>query len=362
MVSRYDIGRDSIRFSLDESHDGKSVTGSGGADPLLSYERRRDLIRVVRANNGYVKYKSTPKHQIPLAEFKKVCAEAGLDPAKTAGALFKAFSEDAPFLTLKASIHTPAHIARALNMEPRQLEQDSALDFFVTKMIDAREPYELCISTRDALTKLDDPANEVKRYLAFKTLSAALMGRHVKAIYFNDLMGLPNDVDLVEKTGELRNIKRKKSTMHALDQLLDDPSRPESWIAGYINNTIALVDSDPAFNPRSDTAQLVVDSGLPAVVRVQMTYKDHRTLVVVNTADSPAQIDIPLSDHGLNGRKSLFDHIKGEVIRISSGSDTLSLAAGPFDRFWLKPGEIHIDEGLRVSTDSEEKMQAALNG
>ncbi len=362
MVSRYDIAHDRIRFSLDESHDGKSVNGSGGADPLLTYEQRRHFIQVVRENNAYVKYKSAPKRQFPFSEFKKVCVEANLEPKGAARALFRDFTEDAQLLKLKASIHTPAHIARALGISTHQLEQNSALDFFVTKIIAGKEPYELCVSTRDALTKLDDPAVEVKRYLAFKTLSFALMGRHVKSIYFNDLMGLPNDTDRVRETGELRNIKRKKSIRQSLEQTLGNLSCVESWIAKNINNTIALVDSDPSFNPRGNQGRLVVDPCQSSVALVQNQYKNHNTLVVVNVANSTTQVDIRLSDYGLDSRKALLDHLTGKVIPIPSGNDTLSLAAGPFDRFWLKSGEIHIDQTLCVKADSEEKMQAMIKG
>ena len=50
LIDRYDIPHESIRFSLDESHDGKSVNGSGGADPLLTYEQRRALVNLVKTN------------------------------------------------------------------------------------------------------------------------------------------------------------------------------------------------------------------------------------------------------------------------------------------------------------------------
>ena len=60
--------------------------------------------------------------------------------------------------------------------------------------------------------------HEAKRYLAFYTLAFALMGRNVKSIYFNDLLGLPNDYDRFNESGELRDLKRTKSDVQQLEK------------------------------------------------------------------------------------------------------------------------------------------------
>jgi hypothetical protein len=62
LIDRYDIPRTSIRFSLAESHDGKSVRGSMD---LLTSSERDALARVVEANGGKIKYKSTPEGREP---------------------------------------------------------------------------------------------------------------------------------------------------------------------------------------------------------------------------------------------------------------------------------------------------------
>jgi hypothetical protein len=62
LIDRYDIPRTSIRFSLAESHDGKSVRGS---IDLLTSSERDALARVVEANGGKIKYKSTPEGREP---------------------------------------------------------------------------------------------------------------------------------------------------------------------------------------------------------------------------------------------------------------------------------------------------------
>jgi hypothetical protein len=62
MIDRYRIPETSIRFSLAESHDGKSVRGSMD---LLTAEQRRALAELVEANRGRIKYKATPDGREP---------------------------------------------------------------------------------------------------------------------------------------------------------------------------------------------------------------------------------------------------------------------------------------------------------
>ena len=62
MIDGYQIPETSIRFSLAESHDGKSVRGSMD---LLTVSERRELAEVVEANGGLIKYKATPDGREP---------------------------------------------------------------------------------------------------------------------------------------------------------------------------------------------------------------------------------------------------------------------------------------------------------
>ena len=346
MIDRYDIPRESIRFSLDESHDGKSVNGSGGADPLLTYKQRAGLVDLVRKNKGHVKYKSSPTHQYPHEEFKKICTESGLELDAAANALFDNYSEDARQLKLKSTIRNQDDIAGALEIETGELKKNSALHFFITKILSGKEPYELCISTRDALPVLNNPDIELKRYLAFKTLSFALMGRNVKSIYFNDLMGLKNDHKLVKQTGELRNIKRTKTVYRTLEQLISDPSCIEYRIAKNMNHTISLFDSDPSFAPLGDETRLTVHPDQPAIARLHNCFRENNTLIIVNTSDKSFQVRLQLSDYGLNRQKGMVDCITGKLLSYLSESETAAIEVGPFDRFWIKNKNVEIPREL----------------
>ncbi len=353
MIGRWDIPRESIRFSLDESHDGKSVSGSGGTDRLLTYSQRSALVDVVKKNGGHVKYKSTAKYRYPTAEFLKVCEESGIDHAVAGKALFEGAPDGREPMVLRKDLREPAHIAKALNMETDDIETDAALRFFADKILNGREPYELCVSTWDALEKLGDPALEAKRYMAFKTLAFALMGRNVKSIYFNDLMGLPNDHDLVEKTGELRNIKRTKSDRHYLARCLRNPANRTHWIAGQMNNTIALLDADPAFHPRGREARLWIDPQRQAVAVVHNCCHDRHTVVVVNTGGKTEKIAIKLPDFGLDNQQAILDNITRAVVHRGGPEASLALELKPFDRCWLKNEPVIINPDMLVDTSSQ---------
>ena len=66
-IAEFDVPHDSIRFSLSESHDGKSVRGSLD---LLGYEERRVLTEAVKANGGHVKYKSIAAGECAEDDFR----------------------------------------------------------------------------------------------------------------------------------------------------------------------------------------------------------------------------------------------------------------------------------------------------
>ena len=360
MVQRQDIPESSIRFSLDESHDGKSVSGSGGADGLLTFAHRRSLSNAVLENGGHVKFKSTPRHRFPAVEFDAVCGESGLDPVSASDALFDGPPNENGMNSLKPGIRDRASIARALHVDADRLDTDAALAFFLEKILDGKEPYELCTTTRDVLRVLEDPVLEVKRYLAFKTLALSLMGRNVKATFFNDLVGLKNDAGLVEKTGELRNIKRTRSECRELENRIGDPANAEHWIARYLNNLIALVDADPAFGPRGEEAYAISSDEHPAVALVHATCRNHHSLVVVNTGSETETVRVRRSDYGFEGQAPLLDNLTGTPIENGRGGGDLLFQLNPFGRFWIKRSRVEIAEKRLQAVGSEAQMAASL--
>ncbi len=346
-IGEYDVPKDSIRFSLTESHDGKSVRGSLD---LLSLAERQILADVVEKNGGRIKYKSVPERQYTLAEFHEVCKGAKLDFESSTKRLFKSYKISDSILYLKDDIFNEDEIASALAISSESLNINDTLKFFISKVLNGREPYELCVSTRDSLTELQNKELEADRYLAFYTLAFALMGRNVKSIYFNDLTGLGNDYDRLKESGELRDLKRTKSDFKALEKLISDHGSVHHIIAKGLNNLIALVDSDPALNFRGNEAEATLssDDDFPlSVAVIHNSYKDHQTMIVVNVGQNPEQITIDPESFGFSDRPDLFDNINGQSLQLGMDGK-ISTTIQPFQRIWLTGEKIDLSLDMLV--------------
>ncbi len=341
-IAAYEIDPDSIRFSLAESHDGKSVRGSLD---LLTLAERQAVADTVVQNGGRIKYKGVPRRQYLETEFKEVCREAGLDFDTAGQQIFKPAVAGETARVLADHIRDNAALASALGIAAERVASDGALKFFSTKILEGREPYELCVATRDCLPALNNQQLVAARFLAFYTLAFALMGRNVKSIYFNDLMGLPNDYGRMRQTGELRDLKRTKSRLADLEQKLADPATVAYVIARGLNNLIALVDTDPALGPRGREAAVPDLADLPSGVVAVYCAADTRSLVIVNLTTHPKTVTIKPAKFKLPPHRALFDNLGSRSIPpAANGLVTLVLA--PFERYWITSQKIDIPAGL----------------
>jgi len=347
-IAAYDIPKESIRFSLTESHDGKSVRGSMD---LLTFTERQLLADTVEANGGRIKFQSVTKREYSRNDFQAVCEESGLDFAWSRDKLFQKDRPTDPILYLNDKIRNENDMAAALDLNPRELNQNGALKYFIKKSLEGKEPYELCVSTRDALIRIQDKPLEVNRYLAFYTLAFSLMGRNVKSIYFNDLLGLPNDDDRIKASGELRDIKRTKSLLEDLEKTLQDTNSFSYHIARGINHLIGLVDADPALYFRGNEAQAALPSGDPPPVSVAIIHNRnhrHHSLCIVNTGRKPQNITIDPKKFDLKEIGTYFDNISGRPIALD-GNEKLNLTLQPFQRLWLSKNQIDISPDRLMS-------------
>ncbi len=344
MIAAYDIPPDSIRFSLAESHDGKSVRGSLD---LLTLAERQALADTVENNGGRIKYKGVSRREYPVSEFKEVCRESNLDFMTACSQIFKTKDADAATLVLADTIRDVAGIAAALGIALDRFAAEGPLKFFCNKILEGREPYELCVATRDCLPQLNDPRLAAQRYLSFYTLAFALMGRNVKSIYFNDLMGLPNDYARLQETGELRDLKRTKSNLASLEEQLTDPDSIEYRIARGVNNLIALIDSDAALSPCGNEAAVSAVAGQPESVALVYCSGDVYTLVAVNLSENRETVTIDPAKFGFTPHRALFDNIGGRSV-VPDADGTVSLELGPFGRLWLTAEKIDIPTELLV--------------
>ena len=336
MIRQYDIPKQSIRFSVAETHDGKSVRGSLD---LLSPAERQNLAKIIENNGGKIKSKGVPPRQYLKTEFQQVCVDACLDEKDALDQLAKKNPSPSATLHLKDHIVDESDIAQALNISRAELDTNGALTFFCNKVVHGREPYELCCSTKNALIRLDDPVLEADRFLAFYTMAFSLMGRHVKSIYFNDLIGLGNDYQRMGKTGELRDIKRTKSDYAILKAKLSDPNSFHSKIAKGINNLIALVDADPALHFRGNEAEMI-PTGNPAVACIHNHCGKHRTFALISTSGENQTISIDLSSKDLALPETFMDHFSQQTINIKDSM--LPLVLSPYQRLWLKEEKVEI--------------------
>ncbi|MDA3896744.1 MAG: hypothetical protein PF482_11435, partial [Desulfobacteraceae bacterium] len=167
----------------------------------------------------------------------------------------------------------------------------------------------------------------------------ALMGRHVKSIYFNDLLGLANDYDRMNQTGELRDIKRTKSNYNLLKKTLSNPNSIHSAIAKGINNLIALVDTDPALDFRGNEAE-IIPTGNPAVACIHNHCGNDHTITLINTAGKIESISIDLSSKNLALPETLMDHFTQQIFNIKDSM--LTLALSPYQRLWMKEEKVEI--------------------
>ena len=202
------------------------------------------------------------------------------------------------------------------------------------------------------LVRLEDEQLEIRRYLSFYTLAFALMGRNVKSIYFNDLLALPNDHQRLERTGELRDLKRTRSNFETLAGLISDRETFEHRIARGMNDLIALVDSDPALHFRGREARILqplAQSTPEAAALVHCACADDHTLVVVNVTAEKQSLVIDPQTAGLAVGSppggSLYDNIAGSEIS-RRGDGHLDLNLEPFQRMWLSKAKIPIPEQL----------------
>jgi hypothetical protein len=336
LIDKYDIPRESIRFSLAESHDGKSVRGSMD---ILHFSERWLLSEIVKQNNGRIKYKAVLPGRFDPEEFREICRQAGIDHDHAAGMLFESPKPPNSELELKKGIQTTDQIFAALDMQSDGPTAESAILFFADKVLNGREPYELCCSTRDSLIRLNDETLEAARFLAFYTLAFSLMGRNVKSIYFNDMMGLPNDLRRMEKTGEYRDIKRTRSRYTQLVEKIETVDEINHIIARGIALLVNMVDNDMALHPRGNEAETIF-SGNPAVAIVHNHYRENQSLTIVNTRNASQDINADLSAIPANPASlDLFnwvDSITNKSYRLDNGQ--LSITLDPYERLWLKPG------------------------
>ncbi|MGC9450955.1 MAG: sugar phosphorylase [Oceanipulchritudo sp.] len=133
----------------------------------------------------------------------------------------------------------------------------------------SESPYELNITYRDALDDPGHPETGMTRFLLSQAIVLAFKG--VPAIYIHSLLGTPNDLEGVKKTGQNRSINRKKWNLPDLEKEIDTDTRTQARIFRKLSSWIRIRNQHPAFHPGAKMEVLDFGESLFAFLRTSRT-------------------------------------------------------------------------------------------
>jgi len=187
--------------------------------------------------------------------------------------------------------------------------------------------YELNITWFDALVDAGHRSGHavsnlhIARYLCSQTIPLALQG--IPSIYFHSLTATRNDWRTAQRSGQPRDINRRRWPERELQRLLDDSASHHSRVFHEYLRLLRLRTAQPAFHP--DTPQRVLSLG-DAVFAVQRTplQAEREIIAVSNLSDEPQHI-------ALEQTRTMTDLIAEADHR----AGPLELA--PYQTLWLTP-------------------------
>lgn len=135
-----------------------------------------------------------------------------------------------------------------------------------------------------------DAELHVRRFLSSQAMMLALRG--VPGVYSHSLLGTPNDISGVERTGRARSINRRKFRRDELDRLLSDSASTAKQVFDGYRRLLEARVAQPAFHP--DAAQSFVDAGHPAVIAFRRTSLcgTQSILALTNVSSAPVTLDL----------------------------------------------------------------------
>ena len=342
-----------VPFVMLSTHDGRSVQGLGvhRTDGHVSIEQFYHLKDTVENQEGRAKYRSVPVGEISADTFNKVIKEAKLVNFKNE--LMEIFTPDSVAAgntyILNEDMLTRDSLLKKISeksgLNPKILVHIPAIDYFLNWIIDGKTIYELCATTRSSL-KLNNtsgmaigPDPEAAR-LALAQGFVLTIGQSVPAIYFNDLLGIKNDLHGFEISGKPRDLNRHKSYLPDMD--LADPVDPFQRVyLSLMNRILELRSLDNAFYPGSDDFEFLA---LTDTLFLNHPYHDgDHSLILGNISEKAVTYKLILPELDgidknwldLKKGKPLTDGItKAKFIMDDQGSVNLELP--PYGMFWLK--------------------------
>ncbi len=342
-----------VPFVMLSTHDGRSVQGLGvhRTDGHVSIEQFYHLKDTVEKQEGRAKYRSVPVGEISADTFDKVIEEAKLTKYKDE--LMEIFRPDSvaagntyilneDMLTRDNLINK---ISEKSGLNPKILVHVPAIDYFMDWIIEGKTIYELCATTRSAMNFKDlsgstiDPVLEASR-LALAQGFVLTIGQSVPAIYFNDLLGIKNDLHGFEISGKPRDLNRHKSYLPDMD--LADSADPFYKVYFLlINRVLELRSSDNAFYPGSDDFEFLA---LTDTLFLNHPFNDgDHSLILGNISEKPVTYNLSLKTLAgmdknwldLKKDNSFADGITGAKFLMDE-QGFLNLELPPYGMLWLK--------------------------
>ncbi|MDV7143875.1 sugar phosphorylase [Tropicimonas sp. TH_r6] len=190
------------------------------------------------------------------------------------------------------------------------------------------KPYELNITWYDAMAGTVEGADEwqFERFLCSQTIVMALEG--LPAFYIHALLGTPNDLEGVEKTGINRAINRHRWDYDELRARLTDPESTQARVMAALKARIAVRVKQKAFHPNATQFTLHLGEDLFGFWR-QSLDRAQSVFAIHNVTDR--EIRMPVLSINLIGGEQWIDLLSDEFIDAASGE----IVFAPYQCRWI---------------------------
>jgi hypothetical protein len=326
---------DLVLFVTLSSHDGRSVQGLGvdRSDGHVSIGAFADLKTVIESRGGRAKHRAVAKGRVPSDTFAKVCREGGLGT----DLLDSIFREEDDYVLIDETVGREGFVESLAHASGRRLEElkhHPAIEFLADWVIEGQTPYELCCTSRSAFLAAT-PEEEARR-LALAQIFILSFCQTVPAIYFNDLLGLENDLTGFGATGKPRDLNRKKSRLEEIrGRLVSDPFAVR--YRHLLNRAIRARATDRSYYPGSRDFEY---RSIGDTVFLNHAFaRGSHALVVGNILPTGQEVEIDMEAlSGMDRDPGAFkDTLGTDRYAVADGRIRVSLR--PYGAVWLNPAK-----------------------
>ena len=169
------------------------------------------------------------------------------------------------------------------------------------------------------------------RRLALAQIFVLSFGQSVPAIYFNDLLGLENDIAGYTHSGRPRDLNRHKNHIDEIERSLSGDRFTKEYVA-LLNTAIKARTEDLAFRPGSHGYEYITLSD--SVFLNYVFAESHHTLVIGNITSKETKVNVVLSAIEHLGEGGAFtDRLTGKAHIPTGGVVEVDLPA--YGGVWL---------------------------